>query len=106
NQLTGAAMSPLQYALQAEIDAGIALLRERQYADGSWSWVEGVEQGDPLVTAYAALALVEAEQAGFSQLRGVINSATAYVQRNMVPVGPNVPAWQLNRQAFYLYVLS
>jgi uncharacterized protein YfaS (alpha-2-macroglobulin family) len=102
----GIANAELEGQLTTEISTAIDELLASQKPDGSWSWVQGVETGDPLVTAYAALALTEAEEAGFTQLRSAINNAVGFVQLNLPGVNNTAAPWQLNRAAFYLYVMS
>ncbi len=92
--------------LSNEIWQAVGELRETQKADGSWSWIPGAEQGDPLVTAYAALGLIEAEAAGSPRLSGTINDAVDYIRVNLVTPTQTTPAWRLNRQAFFVYVMA
>ncbi len=104
----GVANAGLEAHLTAEIDEALAELLASQKADGSWGWIQGAELGDPLVTAYAALGLIEAEEAGFAQLRGPINNAVSFISRQLYhrSVSTSVAGWQLSRQAFYLYVMA
>lgn len=104
----------LEVRLVSEISEMLARLRESQREDGSWSWVEGAERGDPLVTAYVLLSLIEAQDAGFTPGRGShfqplgghIAAARDYVRANLITPSRDVLPWQLNRQAFYLYVMG
>lgn len=76
-----------------------------QNADGGWGWFSGMES-NPLVTAYAALGLIEAREAGFEIDASMVDRALNFVRSDFVRPGINSSSWELNRQAFYLYVLA
>ncbi len=63
-------------------------------------------ESDPYVTAYAALGLVEARDGGFTVDQSMIDRALNFVRSHFIRPGIDTPDWQLNRQAFYLYVFA
>jgi uncharacterized protein YfaS (alpha-2-macroglobulin family) len=90
--------------LSIEIDKAMKKLANEQKADGSWGWYPDM-QTDPLTTAYAALGLIEARNAGFPVDDTMLNKAIAYVNTQITrSIGD--ADWELNRQAFYLYVMA
>ncbi|MFO7320100.1 MAG: Ig-like domain-containing protein [Chloroflexota bacterium] len=96
----------LEADLSGAITEAISLLVEEQKANGGWSWFSGMETADPLVTAYGALGLIEARDAGFDVPAEAIQQALQFVNGSMEQPQEGTPAYQLNRQAFYLYVMA
>jgi alpha-2-macroglobulin len=80
-------------------------LSREQNTDGGWGWFTGMES-NPLVTAYAALGLIEARDAGFDVDQTMIDRALNFVRQNYIRPSINASYWELNRQAFYFYVLA
>lgn len=95
----------LRANLKDVIDAAMERLAREQKPDGGWGWFPTM-QSDPLVTAYAALGLIEARDAGFDFDTSMIDRALNFVRQHLIRPGIDTPTWRLNRQAFYLYVLA
>ncbi|MBN1286461.1 MAG: Ig-like domain-containing protein [Anaerolineae bacterium] len=96
----------LEANLKESLNAAIDKLRQEQKTDGGWGWFASMES-NPLVTAYAALGLIEARDAGFDFDAGLIDRALAFVRQDDF-IRPNIDTqpWRLNRQAFYFYVFA
>jgi len=85
---------------------GEALVKSNeQNPDGGWGWFARMES-NPYITAYAALGLLEARDAGFDVEQAMIDRALNFVIANLVRPTIDTPVWQLNRQAFYAYVFA
>jgi uncharacterized protein YfaS (alpha-2-macroglobulin family) len=95
----------LAQKLPGVVNAGLQRLYSQQHVDGGWGWWLQ-DSSDPYVTAYVLLGLVEARRAGFTVDQGVIDSAIAYLQTNLIAPKDIAAPWQGNRQAFILYVLA
>ncbi len=80
-------------------------LAAEQNPDGGWGWF-GHMESNPLVTAYAALGLIEAREAGLTVDGAMIDRALNFVRSDLIRPRVDTAAWQLSRQAFYLYVLA
>ncbi|GAB4571044.1 MAG: hypothetical protein Kow0077_06630 [Anaerolineae bacterium] len=112
NVVTFRALQALNFqdpALEANLftvlDEGLTILKNAQNADGGWGWFTRMESS-PLVTAYAALGLIEAREAGFDIDPTMIDRALNFVRGDFVRPRMETPAWRLNRQAFYFYVFA
>lgn len=81
------------------------ILEREQNADGGWGWFVGMES-NPYVTAYAALGLIEARDAGFAVNQEMIDRALDFVRTQIIRPNIDTSHWRLNRQAFYFYVLA
>jgi len=95
----------LEANLYTALQEALAKLAAEQNPDGGWGWF-GHMESHPLVTAYAALGLIEARHAGLPVDAGMIDRALNYVRTDLIRPKVDTPAWQLNRQAFYFYVLA
>jgi len=95
----------LEAHLKTALTEALDRLEKAQNPDGGWGWFSTM-QSDPHVTAYAALGLIEARAAGFDIERSMIDHALNFVRSDFVRPGIDTPAWRLNRQAFYSYVLG
>ena len=80
-------------------------LAAEQNPDGGWGWFTGMES-NPYITSYAALGLIEARDAGFAVDTSMLDRALNFVRGDFIRPVIDTPAWQLNRQAFYLYVFA
>lgn len=96
----------LESRLLSEVSTAVERLTGEQQEDGGWGWFPGMGQSDPLVTAYGALGLMEARDAGLEVSNNVIERALDFVQASMDAPEAGMPGYELNRQAFYLYVLA
>ncbi len=95
----------LEANLFVVLEQGLEKLATQQNPDGGWGWFGGMES-NPLVTAYAALALIEARDAGLEFDAAMLDRALNYVRSDVEAVTINSDTWQLNRQAFYAYVFA
>ncbi|MCB9420546.1 MAG: Ig-like domain-containing protein [Ardenticatenaceae bacterium] len=96
-------------ALAAELNGlikgEIAQLEAEVKPDGGWGWCYSSES-QPWLTAYALLALTKAEQAGYGVNTAVLDKAVLYLERQLSEPDQLTEAYEINRQAFYLYVLA
>jgi len=95
----------LKASLTAVLDEALAKLAFEQNPDGGWGWFSQMES-NPYITAYAALGLAEARDAGFDVDQGMIDRALNFVRSRVARPTIDTPAWELNRLAFYLYVFA
>jgi uncharacterized protein YfaS (alpha-2-macroglobulin family) len=90
--------------LQEQIAVATQRLLQRQNADGGWGWWAN-EESQPFVSSYVTFGLVQAQQAGFAVDSAALERALGYLQRQLRPAA-NLEGYQLNQQAFILYVLA
>ncbi|MBN1566115.1 MAG: Ig-like domain-containing protein, partial [Anaerolineae bacterium] len=95
----------LKEKLQNALDYALNRLKNEQNPDGGWGWFGNMES-NPYITAYAALGLIEARDAGFAIDPTMINAALNFVRTDLVRPTIDTPTYLLNRQAFYLYVFA
>ncbi|MBI5927773.1 MAG: Ig-like domain-containing protein [Chloroflexi bacterium] len=95
----------LEANLFVALEEGLDKLSTQQNPDGGWGWFGGMES-NPYVTAYAALALIEARNAGLDVDATMLDRALNFVRGDVKAVTINSDDWQLNRQAFYAYVFA
>lgn len=95
----------LEANLYTALQQALEKLTAEQNPDGGWGWF-GHMESNPLVTAYAALGLIEARHAGLAVDAWMIDRALNFVRSDLIRPAVDTPAWRLNRQAFYLYVLA
>jgi uncharacterized protein YfaS (alpha-2-macroglobulin family) len=95
----------LEANLYTVLEEALVKLAAEQNYDGGWGWFSRMES-NPLVTAYAALGLIEARDAGFAVDQGMIDRALNFVKQDYIRPQLDTSAWRLNRQAFYFYVLA
>ncbi|MCL4870442.1 MAG: Ig-like domain-containing protein [Anaerolineae bacterium] len=113
------ATSSLVYALD-ELNVGDASVRNRlnnlatqditallelQRADGGWGWCFS-GRTDSYLTGQVFFSLVMAQRAGFTVSAAALNRASSYIQGLIAPATRLTNSWQVNRQAFYLYILT
>jgi len=95
----------LEASLTAVLGEALVKLAHEQNPDGGWGWFSRMES-NPYITAYAALGLVEARDAGFDVDQGMIDRALNFVRSRTARPTIDTPAWELNRLGFYLYVFA
>ncbi len=95
----------LEENLRGVLDYALERLKNEQNPDGGWGWF-GHMESNPYITAYAALGLIEARDAGFDIEAAMIDRALNFVKTDFVRVTIDTPVYRLNRQAFYSYVFA
>lgn len=93
--------SELDGRIQAEIDQLESLVKE----GGGWGWCYSAES-NPWISAYALFALVKAQQAGYTVDDAVLSQGTTYLNRQLDDAADLNEPYEVNRQAFFLYVLA
>ncbi len=83
-----------------QLQMDIEFLVREQSRDGGWGWCRACEVSSPTVTAWALLALSNAQAAGFDVPEGAVIDATAYM--NSAVLKADSP----NLQAFLLYAAA
>jgi uncharacterized protein YfaS (alpha-2-macroglobulin family) len=91
--------------LDALIEDGIADLEKLQKFDGGWGWCYS-DESDPFLSGYVLFALAMAQDAGYAVDQGVLEDGTDYLQELIVEAADLNQRWEVNRQAFFLYVLA
>jgi hypothetical protein len=96
----------LKENLLVALNEALARLTNEQNSDGGWGWFGGMES-NPYITSYAVLGLAEARSAGFEIDQLMLDRAINFVRQYLVQRSNiDTPVWELNRQAFYRYVLA
>lgn len=97
----------LQNNLAVRINEGIsAILRMQSISDLGWSWTGSDYQSDPYITAYVLLGLRQALAAGFTYNEQALTNGQNYLLTNVVQADMSMADGDLDRQAFYTYVLQ
>ncbi|NDJ77478.1 MAG: hypothetical protein GYB65_14595, partial [Chloroflexi bacterium] len=95
----------LEANLRLVLDQALTRLADEQNSDGGWGWF-GRMESNPYITAYAALGLIEARDAGFAVDQAMIDRALNFVRSHAQRPTIDTPVYQLNRLAFYAYVFT
>lgn len=104
-RLAGIVDPDLDANLLEQVTASLQRINSQQHADGGWGWW-GEEKSDPLTSAYAVFALVEANESGYSVDQNVLSRGVSYLAGQLRSYTGMVETSLLNRQAFILYVLA
>lgn len=80
-------------------------LEREQLSEGGWDWWSQMHS-DPNVTAYVLLGLSEAQDAQFTVNPDLLNDALDYLRGQIITPKIDTPPGELDRQAFFLYVLA
>lgn len=96
-----AARNRLATLINQDVDA----LESLQTVSGGWSWCYS-DRTDDFLTAHAFFALLMAERAGFAASAEVMDDAASYLEGLVAPATTLNEVWEINRQAFYLYLLA
>ena len=91
--------------LETEVNYALQRLYAQQKVDGGWGWFPQ-DDSNPVVTAYALIGLIEAQQAGFPVNTAVIDNAAGFVTQALRVIQSQDATWRINRQAFLLYALA
>ncbi len=95
----------LEASLREQNTSDIPRLESLQRGDGGWAYCRSTRT-DPWLSAYALLALAKAQEAGYDVNAQVYDNAVRYVERQLKDVDRLTNTDQVNRQAFFLYVLA
>ncbi|WP_162909504.1 Ig-like domain-containing protein [Aggregatilinea lenta] len=95
----------LEANLSVQVNYALQRLYAQQKVDGGWGWFPQ-DESNPIVTAYAIIGLVEAQNAGYAIDQDVLAKAIEFVQGSLIDVRQADTTWRLNRQAFLLYALA
>ncbi|MCB9007807.1 MAG: Ig-like domain-containing protein [Ardenticatenaceae bacterium] len=90
---------------EAIVKTSVAQLEQLVLADGGWGWCSSVES-DLWLTAYALFGLAQARELGYTVQPSVLENAANYLVVQLVSPSPQLTAFEVNRQAFFLYVLA
>lgn len=90
---------------EAIVQASISQLEQLVLPDGGWGWCSSVES-DPWLTGYALFGLAQVRELGYSVKASVLENAANYLARQLIVPSPQQTAYEVNRQAFFLYVLA
>ncbi|MEW5988505.1 MAG: Ig-like domain-containing protein, partial [Chloroflexota bacterium] len=96
-------------SLAAELDelvvSGLSRLEALQRGDGGWNWCFD-DDSDPFLSAYILLGLDKAQEAGYNVNEAMVDKATSYLGRQIKDAARLNVRYEVNRQAFFLYVLA
>ncbi|NDJ75176.1 MAG: SH3 domain-containing protein, partial [Chloroflexi bacterium] len=101
----GVENAELEANLDREVNFALQRLYSTQKSDGGWGWFSQ-DRSNPIVTAYAIIGLVEAENAGYSVDQGVKERAIGFVSDSLITIRAQDQTWRINRQSFLLYALA
>jgi uncharacterized protein YfaS (alpha-2-macroglobulin family) len=95
----------LEANLRQQVAVGLQRLYGQQHSDGGWGWWVR-DESNPNVSAWVLFGLAQAQQAGFAVDEHVIEAGVAFLRAQLASPGSLSRRWQVNRQAFMLYVLA
>jgi len=101
----GVARPDLEERLPGLVNRGLQRLYNQQRYNGGWGWWVR-DESRPYLTAYVLLGLIEADRAGFTVDRDVMNRAARYLKGSLRSRRDLQAHWKANEQAFILYVLA
>lgn len=93
----------LESPLKAQVSVALQRLYGQQHADGGWGWWVN-DKSNATVTAWAALGMIRAKEAGFAVDAGSLKRALDYLDKQLVSPTTLKDSSQANMQAFILYV--
>lgn len=94
--------------LQMELLDSVEQLESSQNFDGGWNWDNrGMGASNPITSAYVALGLTRAQQAGYTVNAYVMESAVRYLTDYLALNQPEADSpWRYDQAAFMHYVLA
>jgi hypothetical protein len=95
----------LATSLTALIETAVTQLQDLALANGGWTWCYNSES-DPYISALVLLSLIKAQETGFTVDSAVLEGGLSYVAQQLRPAASLTEPYEINRQAFYLYVLA
>jgi alpha-2-macroglobulin len=87
------------------IASDISLIESLQRSDGGWGWCYSPET-DPYLSAYVLLSLVKAQALDFTVSDEVLERGLRYLNGQIRAASRLTDPAEINRQAFFLYVLA
>jgi hypothetical protein len=103
--MSGVTDQELQAKLTQQVGIALQRLSAWQNPDGGWGWWPG-EESRLLTSAYVALGLHEARQAGFQVDEDLFQNAASFLTGARQPISLLSDPSEANLQAFRLYVLA
>jgi hypothetical protein len=91
--------------LESLIVEGISDLEALQKRDGGWGWCYS-DDSSPFLSGYVLFALAMAQNAGHTVEQRTVDRGSAYLEGQIVDAEDLAFASDVNRQAFFLYVLA
>lgn len=92
--------------LKEQVSVALQRLYNWQNPDGGWGWW-GNQKSSPYTSAYVILGLLEASDAGYGVDDKVLSDGLSFLRRLVSEVNlAGMHTYELNRQAFLLYVLA
>ncbi len=104
-QALGIKDDTLKTNLSVTLETALQRIYADQQADGGWGWFVN-DRSDQLISAYTVLGLAEAKAAGYQVDVDIYVKAIDELRRSLKDIDDKTPVWDLNRQAFILYVLA
>lgn len=95
----------LEGNLKAQVSLALQRLYSQQHADGGWGWWVN-DKSDATTTAWAALGMIKANEAGFAVDAESLKKALNYLNNQLVSPTVLKDPSQANMQAFILYVTA
>ena len=103
-QKLGLERPDLKTKLAQQVGVGLQRIINQQKTDGGWGWW-AADESRPFLTAYVLFGLHHADEAGFLVDETVMARAARYLKRQLRDPR-NLQSWELNQQAFMLFVLA
>ena len=95
----------LEAKLPDLVNKSLSRLYEIQNEDGGWGWWRG-EGSNPNISTYVVFGMLKAREAGFEVSVDALQRGLQYVQGQLVSVRVESAYYELNQQAYKLYVLA
>jgi uncharacterized protein YfaS (alpha-2-macroglobulin family) len=95
----------LESNLKAQVSVGLQRLYGQQHADGGWGWWVN-DKSIATTTAWAALGMIKAQEAGFAVDTQSLKRALDYLNTQLVSPTTLKESSPANMQAFILYVTA
>ncbi|PWH17225.1 MAG: hypothetical protein DDG59_08280 [Anaerolineae bacterium] len=104
-RVAGIEKTEMKAKLDELVQAGLQKIYKNQNPDGGWGWWSS-EKSDLQTSAYVVLGLIETRNAGYPIDEDVLTKGKQFLRSNLkAVVFLNYP-YELNRQAFVLYVMA
>ena len=101
----GLTNAELEAKLPTLVKDSLGRLTEIQNSDGGWGWWRN-EVSNPNISAYVVFGMLKAREAGFDIDANTLQRGVAYLQGSLETLSMQSAFYQLNHQAYVLYVLA